>query len=49
MYEYNNENVGVPKSGESASMPKFRPMFRIPHIDDKIPGLEKSLSVKDVT
>jgi hypothetical protein len=40
-YEYNRENGGVPKSGESASSPKFRPKFCIPQMDDRIPGLEK--------
>lgn len=40
-YEYNRENGGVPKSGESASSPKFRPRFWIPQMDDRIPGLEK--------
>ena len=40
-YEYSRENGGVPKSGESASSPKFRPKFWIPQMDDRIPGLEK--------
>lgn len=39
-YEYNRENGGVPKSGESASSPKFRPKFRIPQMDERIPGLQ---------
>ena len=32
----------MPRSGESASSPKFRPRFWIPQMDDKIPGLEKT-------
>lgn len=38
-YEYSKENTGVPRGGESESIPKFRPRFRIPQMDDKIPGL----------
>lgn len=38
----------MPRSGESTSIPKFRPRFWIPQIDDKIPGLDVIEYAEDI-